>query len=217
MYVDNLSRPSKSSPIAGRGVTMKATRNNNSKTSRWCSYCKKSTDHVIQDCARLKAKRQHDQSNRYVPPYRAHGAPPPREGRQTGNHPNREPRSTNGADSTGVRRTVRRSVVFRLSSRKTRALTLFLTFFSAFLSACDPPRHCGSQPRYVLFTVAKAPAADREGASSALEQPEAFHYCSGFLEAFGGMTGEETDSLVLTVGEEPVKERVSCSMSPSGW
>ena len=66
IYVDNLSRPSISSPIAGRGVAMKATGDHNSNTLQWCSYCKKSTDHVIQDCARLKAKRQRDQSNRHA-------------------------------------------------------------------------------------------------------------------------------------------------------
>ena len=76
IYVDNLSRPSKSSPIAGRGVAMKATGNNNSNTSQWCSYYKKSTDHVIQDCARLKVKRRRDQSNRHASPHRTQGALP---------------------------------------------------------------------------------------------------------------------------------------------
>ena len=81
IYVNNLSRPSKSSLIAGRGVAMKAIGDNNSNNLQWCNYCKKSTDHVIQDCARLKAKRHRDQSNQHAPPSPYLHRASPRKGR----------------------------------------------------------------------------------------------------------------------------------------
>ena len=75
---------------------------------------------------------------------------------------------------------------------------------SAVLSARDPPLDCDSEGPCVSITAAEAPAAnEKEGfwPFGPKDEPVASFDSSGLFGAFGGISGEETDSLTFTVGE----------------
>ena len=79
---------------------------------------------------------------------------------------------------------------------------------------CDSERPC------ISFTAAEAHAADKEGklwSFGPKNEPVASFDSNGVFGAFGGVTGEETDNLAFTVGEESVKGPVSRSAPLLGW
>ena len=200
MFVDGLSRPSHSKPVAGRGIAMRTAGHANSDVR--CSYCR-GVGNRLPDCTILKAKERRCGPDRCPTSTQSTGASPLKGERQ---------KSGGGGDGKHQwcsfhKSTTHSDAGCRLQHyNKTEGGSAKCDTHSCYptvLSARDQPPGCNPKRQCIPFTAVEVPTEEKGFWHSASEDEPTDS--SGLFEAFGRVTTEKADSTALVVEEGPIR------------